>query len=80
MVHYLPYHPFANVFSSLEYSGPATLHLVSLKLSAVRPYVYRPPIEQANVLIIDFWGYFEPIREHMPANCSADVQRVVGML
>ena len=25
----------------------------------------------------DFWEYFEPIREHMPANCSADVQAVI---
>ncbi|KAF8743831.1 hypothetical protein AX14_000237 [Amanita brunnescens Koide BX004] len=27
--------------------------------------------------ILDFWQYFEPIREHMPQNCSADVQAVV---
>ncbi|KAH8094950.1 serine carboxypeptidase S28-domain-containing protein [Cristinia sonorae] len=25
----------------------------------------------------DFWRYFEPIREHMPKNCSADIQAVV---
>ena len=28
-------------------------------------------------MIRDFWQYFEPIREHMPQNCSADVQAVV---
>lgn len=28
--------------------------------------------------ILDFWQYFEPIREHMPANCSADVQAVIA--
>ncbi|TCD70022.1 hypothetical protein EIP91_005274, partial [Steccherinum ochraceum] len=28
--------------------------------------------------ISDFWRYFEPIREAMPANCSADVQAVIG--
>ena len=26
----------------------------------------------------DFWGYFEPIRESMPQNCSADVQAVIA--
>ena len=26
----------------------------------------------------DLWQYFEPIREHMPKNCSADVQRVIA--
>ncbi|KAI0029922.1 serine carboxypeptidase S28-domain-containing protein [Vararia minispora EC-137] len=28
--------------------------------------------------IVDFWQYFEPIREHMPQNCSADVQAVIA--
>ncbi|KAF8518527.1 serine carboxypeptidase S28-domain-containing protein [Hysterangium stoloniferum] len=28
--------------------------------------------------ITDYWGYFEPIRQNMPANCSADVQAVVS--
>ncbi|KDQ20234.1 hypothetical protein BOTBODRAFT_142776 [Botryobasidium botryosum FD-172 SS1] len=33
----------------------------------------------AVVQAIDYyWGYFEPIRQHMPRNCSADVQRVVS--
>ncbi|RDX43248.1 peptidase S28 [Lentinus brumalis] len=27
---------------------------------------------------VDFWGYFEPIRQSMPANCSADVQAVIA--
>ncbi|KAL1741263.1 serine carboxypeptidase S28-domain-containing protein [Schizophyllum fasciatum] len=27
--------------------------------------------------IFDFWAYFEPIRENMPKNCSADVQAVI---
>lgn len=26
----------------------------------------------------DFWGYFEPIRQGMPQNCSADVQAVIA--
>ncbi|KAJ3511571.1 hypothetical protein NLJ89_g4020 [Agrocybe chaxingu] len=28
--------------------------------------------------ILNFWQYFEPIRLHMPANCSADVQAVIA--
>jgi hypothetical protein len=28
--------------------------------------------------ITDFWGYFEPIRQQMPKNCSADVQTVIS--
>ncbi|KZP04566.1 peptidase S28 [Athelia psychrophila] len=27
--------------------------------------------------ITDFWQYFEPIRQNMPANCSADVEAVI---
>ena len=27
--------------------------------------------------IIDFWQYFDPIRQFMPQNCSADVQAVI---
>ncbi|KAL1734330.1 peptidase S28 [Schizophyllum commune] len=27
--------------------------------------------------ITDFWKYFEPIRQNMPQNCSADVQAVI---
>ncbi|KIK54084.1 hypothetical protein GYMLUDRAFT_232374 [Collybiopsis luxurians FD-317 M1] len=28
--------------------------------------------------IVDFWTYFEPIRQFMPANCSADVEAVIS--
>ncbi|KIP11822.1 hypothetical protein PHLGIDRAFT_10371 [Phlebiopsis gigantea 11061_1 CR5-6] len=28
--------------------------------------------------IVDYWGYFEPIRQFMPKNCSADVEAVVA--
>ncbi|OJT07638.1 hypothetical protein TRAPUB_1498 [Trametes pubescens] len=27
---------------------------------------------------VDFWGYFEPIRQAMPANCSADIEAVIA--
>ena len=26
----------------------------------------------------DYWGYFEPIRQNMPKNCSADVEAVIN--
>ena len=26
----------------------------------------------------NFWGYFEPIRQSMPANCSADIGAVIA--
>lgn len=26
----------------------------------------------------NFWRYFEPIRQNMPQNCSADVQAVIS--
>lgn len=26
----------------------------------------------------DYWGYFEPIRQFMPQNCSADVEAVIA--
>ncbi|KAG6896631.1 hypothetical protein C0992_007037 [Termitomyces sp. T32_za158] len=29
-------------------------------------------------MVRDFWEYFEPVRLHMPANCSADVQAVIA--
>ncbi|KAH8989160.1 peptidase S28 [Lactarius hatsudake] len=28
--------------------------------------------------IVDFWQYFEPVRQFMPQNCSNDVQRVIA--
>ncbi|KAI0040526.1 peptidase S28 [Auriscalpium vulgare] len=30
--------------------------------------------------ITDFWAYFEPIRQHMPQNCSLDVQAAITRL
>ncbi|KAH7908620.1 peptidase S28 [Hygrophoropsis aurantiaca] len=30
--------------------------------------------------ITDYWGYFTPIREYMPQNCSSDVEAVIAYL
>lgn len=32
----------------------------------------------AYMFYSDFWGYFEPIRQAMPANCSADIEAVIA--
>ncbi|CCM01542.1 uncharacterized protein FIBRA_03598 [Fibroporia radiculosa] len=30
--------------------------------------------------IVNYWGYFDIIRKHMPQNCSSDVQAVIGYI
>lgn len=30
--------------------------------------------------VSDFWQYFEPVRQFMPQNCSADVQAVISQI
>ena len=49
----------------------------------VQPITYNftsPLLSNTNYvgLFSDFWGYFEPIRQNMPKNCSADVQLVIA--
>ncbi len=41
-------------------------------------YETRDAQTQTLDLFSDFWAYFEPIRQFMPANCSADVEAVIG--
>ncbi|KNZ77238.1 Putative serine protease K12H4.7 [Termitomyces sp. J132] len=45
-----------------------------------RPGIFWAGYGSSGVVeaILDFWEYFEPIRLHMPANCSADVQAVIA--
>jgi len=44
-----------------------------------KPGVFFAGYSSSGVVqaILNFWRYFEPIREHMPRNCSADVQVVI---
>jgi len=44
-----------------------------------RPGVFHAGWSSSGVVeaITNYWGYFEPIRQNMPANCSADVQQVI---
>ncbi|KAI0701175.1 peptidase S28 [Cytidiella melzeri] len=45
-----------------------------------KPNLFRAGYASSAVVesITDFWGYFEPIREFMPKNCSADVEAVIS--
>lgn len=38
------------------------------------------PDRLTHTLISDFWQYYEPIRENMPKNCSADVEAVINFV
>ncbi|KAI0628443.1 peptidase S28 [Trametes polyzona] len=53
--------------------------LVSYTMSN-KPDVFYAGYASSAVVqaIVDFWGYFEPIRQAMPANCSADIEAVIS--
>ncbi|KAF8631129.1 hypothetical protein AX15_002476 [Amanita polypyramis BW_CC] len=44
-----------------------------------KPGVFWAGYSSSGVVeaILDFWQYFEPIRQNMPKNCSADIQAVI---
>jgi hypothetical protein len=59
---------------------PATHRRLLLRVSLSHTVIHRY-IRGAHVALLaitDFWGYFEPIRQQMPKNCSADVEAVVS--
>jgi len=45
-----------------------------------KPDVFYAAWSSSGVVesIVNYWGYFDIIRKHMPQNCSADVQAVIG--
>ncbi|THG98113.1 hypothetical protein EW026_g4011 [Hermanssonia centrifuga] len=45
-----------------------------------KPGLFRAGYASSAVVeaIVDYWAYFEPIRQFMPANCSADVEAVIA--
>ncbi|RXW25473.1 hypothetical protein EST38_g449 [Candolleomyces aberdarensis] len=47
-----------------------------------KPGLFHAAYSSSGVVqaIVDFWEYFEPIRENMPKNCSSDVQTVLNHL
>lgn len=51
----------------LQWYNPSCKCSYYIDLHVVDPYFYS-----------DYWGYFEPIRQFMPKNCSADVEAVIS--
>ena len=47
-----------------------------------RPGVFHAGWSSSGVVeaITYYWGYFEPIRQNMPMNCSADIQQVISYI
>ncbi|KDQ17879.1 hypothetical protein BOTBODRAFT_63640 [Botryobasidium botryosum FD-172 SS1] len=62
----------------LLFGGSYAGALVSWTMNA-RPGVFWAGYSSSGVVqAIDYyWGYFEPIRQNMPKNCSADIERVI---
>ncbi|THG94869.1 hypothetical protein EW026_g6683 [Hermanssonia centrifuga] len=58
-----------------SYSGALTSWTMVNKAGLFSAGYASSAVVQATV---DFWAYFEPIRQFMPANCSADVEAVIG--
>ncbi|KAJ8469607.1 hypothetical protein ONZ51_g8879 [Trametes cubensis] len=58
-----------------SYSGALTSFTVVNK-----PNLFQAAYASSAVVesIVDYWGYFQPILEWMPKNCSADVQAVIA--
>ncbi|KAJ3970306.1 serine carboxypeptidase S28-domain-containing protein [Lentinula raphanica] len=60
-----------------SYSGALTSYTMDNKPGLFYAgYASSAPVQA----MYDYWGYFEPIRENMPANCSADVGAVIEHL
>lgn len=60
-----------------SYSGA----LVSWTMNS-HPGVFHAGYSSSGVVqaISYYWAYFEPIRQYMPKNCSADVERVINYM
>ncbi|TFK90871.1 peptidase S28 [Polyporus arcularius HHB13444] len=58
-----------------SYSGALTSFTVVNK-----PNLFQAAYASSAVVesIVDYWGYFQPILDNMPKNCSADVQAVIA--
>ena len=46
----------------------------------MRVYSIYCLVPRLTLLRSDYYGYFTPIREYMPQNCSSDVQAVIAYL
>jgi hypothetical protein len=61
------------VFIGGSYSGA----LVSWAMNSVDTFWAGYSSSGVVQAITDWWGYFTPIHENMPRNCSLDVERVI---
>ncbi|OBZ70209.1 putative serine protease K12H4.7 [Grifola frondosa] len=54
--------------------------VVYIAASISKPGLFQAAYASSAVVesIVDYWGYFEPIRQYMPQNCSADVEAVIS--
>ncbi|OBZ65442.1 putative serine protease K12H4.7 [Grifola frondosa] len=60
-----------------SYAGALTAYTMVNKPGLFEAGYASSAVVQA---MVDYWGYFEPIMQHMPANCSADVQAVIAQV
>lgn len=63
------------VMSGGSYAGTLAFNMAAVKPGTFWAYTSSSGPAEA---IYDFYGYFDPIREHMPKNCSADLQKVIS--
>ncbi|EPE10865.1 serine peptidase [Ophiostoma piceae UAMH 11346] len=62
------------VFSGGSYAGALSAWIESVDPGTLWAYHASSAVVEA---IDDFWQYFDPVRQGLPQNCSADVQLVV---
>ncbi|KAK2596556.1 hypothetical protein N8I77_013441 [Diaporthe amygdali] len=62
------------VFSGGSYSGALSAWVESVDPGTFWAYHASSAVVE---VIYDFWQYFAPVQEGMPANCSADVSKVI---
>ncbi|KAL7281910.1 hypothetical protein ACG7TL_003376 [Trametes sanguinea] len=60
-----------------SYSGALTSYTMASKPGLFYAGYASSAVVQA---IADYWAYYEPIREFLPANCSADIQAVIAFV
>ncbi|PIL26625.1 hypothetical protein GSI_11291 [Ganoderma sinense ZZ0214-1] len=60
------------------YASSAVVEAIVYVSTFEKPNSGRVLLTVTPHLRSDFWGYFEPVRKNMPANCSADVQAVIA--
>ncbi|KAK0439522.1 peptidase S28 [Desarmillaria tabescens] len=56
--------------------GYSSSGVVQVQMYVSKFLFAQPPTDPHT--ISDFWQYYEPIRENMPKNCSADVEAVIA--